>query len=338
MTTSHDHRSLHSLTETYFQISPEILGSFPKFRPPLDLFLFKEAIGELVPFSFADQRLQKSQLEQLHDECARGNIFVARSDHHIYSRHISKQLDLILLDTHLKETETAQILVQGLSDRFRIMFDQPVKTSLELVQTDLAVLVQYLTADPFRIKSLLRRLPAGPGLELQAYTTLACGLALVFELQGADIKSALVQRMAMGLAMTPLGLSRIPAHLREKETRSPEEEHMMLQHPLIAATQLKKLGIREETTLRCVLEQQERLDGSGFPQKLAGKSISQPGRISGLAAAFARRLSTRDEPSARETLALSVGLGQEPHHFDPHLANLLQTLLASALKSALQGT
>lgn len=334
MITPMDRKSLENLTETYFQISQEILASFPRFRPPLNLFLFKESIGELVPFSFADQRLHKTQLEQLHEECARGNIFVARSDHVIYARHISKQLDLILMDTNLKETEIAHILAQGLGDRLSIMFDQPVKTSLEQVQTDLTILVQYLTGDPFRIKSLLRGLPPGPGLEKQAYTTTVCGLALCFELLGTDLKTSFVQRMTLGLAMTPLGLSKIPFYIRNKESsRTPKEEQAFLRHPFIAATLLKKLGIRDEITLKCVLEHRERLDGSGFPQQLPQGSISQPGRISGLASAFARLFSSQEDPSAQDIMGMGTRLSQEASSFDPHLSNLLQALLAGVFKS-----
>jgi len=326
--------SLDSFTETYFQITPDILASFPRFRPPMDLYRFKEAIAELVPFSYAGQRLSNAQLRELREECASGNIFVARSDRHIYARHISKQLDLILMDSKLKEAEIAHILSQGLTDRFRAMFEQPVKTSLDLVQADLAILVQYLTIDPFRIKSLLRGLPPGQGLEHQAYHTTVCGLALCHELLGATIKPAFVRTMTLGLAMTRLGLGKIPAYIRNKKGNlTPEEQKTFLQHPLIAAAQLQKLGIREDTTLKCVLEHQERLDGSGFPQKLAQESISLAGRISGLASAFANLFSTPESLPARDILALPSRLSQESSGFDPHLINLLQTVLSSVFKT-----
>jgi hypothetical protein len=326
--------SLDSFTETYFQITPDILASFPKFRPPMDLYLFKEPIAELVPFSYAGQRLSQAQLRELHEECANGNIFVARSDRHIYAQHISKQLDLILMDSKLKESEIAHILSQGLTDRFRAMFGQPVKTSLDLVQADLAILVQYLTIDPFRIKSLLRALPPGQSLEHQAYHTTVCGLALGYELLGAAVKTAFVRHMTLGLAMTPLGLCKIPAYIRNKKGKlTPDEQKAFLQHPLIGAAQLKKLGVRDETTLKCVLEHQERLDGSGFPQKLTQESISQAGRISGVASAFASHFSAPEPLPAGDILGLPSRLSQESSGLDPHLVNLLQTVLNSVYKT-----
>ena len=38
-----------NINEEYYQISGEILSSFPKFRPPVDLFRFREDIAVLAP-------------------------------------------------------------------------------------------------------------------------------------------------------------------------------------------------------------------------------------------------------------------------------------------------
>ena len=39
-----------NINEEYYQISGEILSSFPKFRPPVDLFRFREDIAVLAPY------------------------------------------------------------------------------------------------------------------------------------------------------------------------------------------------------------------------------------------------------------------------------------------------
>ena len=51
-----------NINEEYYQISEEILSSFPKFRPPVDLFRFKEDALTLVPLIRKGQRLTNEQV------------------------------------------------------------------------------------------------------------------------------------------------------------------------------------------------------------------------------------------------------------------------------------
>ena len=85
-----------NINEEYYQISSEILSSFPKYRPPVDLFSFREDIAVLAPYCRKGDRLSNAQVEEVAQLCADGMLFVSRSDHPIYSRHIVKQLDLVL--------------------------------------------------------------------------------------------------------------------------------------------------------------------------------------------------------------------------------------------------
>ena len=103
-----------NINEEYYQISGEILSSFPKFRPPVDLFRFREDIAVLAPYCVKGSRLTSDQVDEVAQLCAEGDLFVSRSDHPIYSRHIVKQLDLVLQDNNLKEAEIADICIRAL--------------------------------------------------------------------------------------------------------------------------------------------------------------------------------------------------------------------------------
>ncbi|NCB23030.1 MAG: HD family phosphohydrolase, partial [Deltaproteobacteria bacterium] len=74
-----------NINEEYYQISGEILSSFPKFRPPVDLFSFREDIAVLAPYCLKGARLSSDQVEEVANLCAAGDLFVSRSDHPIYS-------------------------------------------------------------------------------------------------------------------------------------------------------------------------------------------------------------------------------------------------------------
>ena len=49
-----------NINEEYYQISGEILSSFPKYRPPVDLFSFREDIMVLAPYCKKETRLRKA--------------------------------------------------------------------------------------------------------------------------------------------------------------------------------------------------------------------------------------------------------------------------------------
>ena len=93
-----------NINEEYYQISGEILSSFPKYRPPVDLFSFREDIMVLAPYCKKETRLTNEQVEEVARLCDKGDLFVARSDHHIYSRNVG-QLEM--------PTEFAAKLIEG---------------------------------------------------------------------------------------------------------------------------------------------------------------------------------------------------------------------------------
>ena len=144
-----------NINEEYYQISGEILSSFPKFRPPVDLFRFREDIAVLAPYCVKGSRLTSEQVDEVAQLCAEGDLFVSRSDHHIYSRHIVKQLDLVLQDNNLKEAEIADICIRALLMRCSDFFEQPVKTLFEPLYRDVMVVTEYLWSDKHHISTFM---------------------------------------------------------------------------------------------------------------------------------------------------------------------------------------
>ena len=64
-----------NINEEYYQISTEILASFPKYRPPVDLFSFREDIKVLAPYCKKGVRLSNEQVEEVARLCAEGDLF-----------------------------------------------------------------------------------------------------------------------------------------------------------------------------------------------------------------------------------------------------------------------
>ncbi|MBU4244831.1 MAG: HD family phosphohydrolase, partial [Proteobacteria bacterium] len=166
------------LNEEYYQISTDILGSFNKYRPPLNIFLFKEDVARIMPYYKVGGRLTNEQVEELLAMTNEGIIFVSREDHPVYVKHISYQLDLVLVDKNLKEKEIADIFTQALTRRLKDFFDQPVPMVFEKLWVDLMVLTEYLYEDIRRARALVRRMHKEHSLENHSVNSGFLGLAL----------------------------------------------------------------------------------------------------------------------------------------------------------------
>jgi HD-GYP domain-containing protein (c-di-GMP phosphodiesterase class II) len=322
-----------SFSEMYFQISPQILECFPKYRPPLNLYRFKDSVGDLEPFFYVGNRLSKEAQQELAELCQAGLIFVARSDHPVYAEHISEQLDLILMDTNLKESEIAEIISLGLVKHIGSFYEQPVKPSLEQLTGDLLVLTEYLAQDPFRRKALIRRLSRDDSLAAVAYATVIIGLATYLQAHGNRPNRKHFDRLALGLAATNLGLSKVPQYIRDKgRNLSAEEERKLRQYPTAGAKILHKLDVREEMTVSVVQQHRERLDGSGFPRQLRGDDLEEAARIGALAYAFSNTYCRSEEGRGADMQQVSTLLTKKQTLFDYRLAALLHKSVTEAFE------
>ena len=256
-----------NISEEYYQISEAILESFPKYRPPLDFFVFKEDIAQLVTYSRKGDRLSNEQVEETRRLCAEGDLFVSRSDHPVYSQHIVKQLDLVLVDQNLKEAEVADICLRALELRLGDFFDQPVKPQFEALYTDVQVVTEYLWTDMHRLRLLMRRLHRGDySLQHHSVNTFCVGLWLLAETRGEELRRKEFDQAAMALLLHDVGMAKIPAFILGKTTPlKPEEKEKIPPHTLLGYKIMHKLDQSYDAMRQAALEHHERMDGTGYP-------------------------------------------------------------------------
>lgn len=307
------------LNEEYYQIGSDILGSFNKYRPPLDIFLFKEDVARVMPYYRKGGRLSNEQVEELAGLVDEGLVFVSRTDHPVYVKHISYQLDLVLVDKNLKESEIADIFQQALTRRAGEFFDQPVKPVYEKFYVDLMVLTEYLFSDPRnRIKALAKRLHGEHTLANHAFNALVAGLGLFIARQKTDFESGGVKRktfdnVALGLAIHDLGMTKIPPFVRDKaKPLTTEERGKILQHPKLGNEMLAKFDVRFPEIEACVLEHHERLTGQGYPQKKKAEELGRIARLCAVADSFAAMITKRPYAEAMDPSDAAAALGSDP--------------------------
>jgi response regulator RpfG family c-di-GMP phosphodiesterase len=299
------------LNEEYYQISSDILGSFNKYRPPLNIFTFKEDVARVIPYFKAGGRLSNEQVEELARMTNEGLVFVSREDHPVYVKHISYQLDLVLVDKNLKEKEIADIFTQALTRRLAEFFEQPVAAVFEKLWVDLMVLSEYLYAD-----------------------TGFLGVALWGKIKEKGFPDAVKRKtfdhVLAGLFLHDLGMAKVPGFLRTKDKPLTGEERTKINaHTKVGYEMLGKLGVRYADLDDCVTGHHERINGSGYPLKSVKQEF--PARLTAVADSFCAMVTKRPYAAPMTFLEAANSLAQDAR-YDREITKALQMLLLLDLK------
>ncbi len=98
--------------------------------------------------------------------------------------------------------------------------------------------------------------------------------------QQFDIDQESLQLIGMAGLLLDVGEQRIPRHILQNRARRSEVENVKYQlHPYLGVEMLRRFPGFPEEVLDVIRSHHERLDGSGYPQKLKGDQISLPIRI-----------------------------------------------------------
>ena len=334
MSAKSKHAIPDGLDEEYYQISQEILGSFNKFRPPLNIFLLKEDVVRIMPYYKVGGRLSSEQVEELASLTKQGLIFVSREDHPVYVKHISYQLDLVLVDANLKEREIADIFTQALTRRLEEFYHQPVQAVFQKLWVDLMVLAEYLYEDINRSKALVRRLHTTHSLANHSVNCGFLGLALLGKIHGEafydEVKRKTFDRLTVGLFLHDLGMAKVPAFILSKtKPLTPDERTKVGVHTKVGFEMLGKLDLRYAEIEQCVTEHHERVNGSGYPQKSLKQSF--PGRLCAVVDSFCAMIADRPYAKGLSLLKAAADLGGD-RRYDSEITKALQVLLLIDLK------
>ncbi|CCH48824.1 HD-GYP domain-containing protein [Pseudodesulfovibrio piezophilus] len=331
---SQKHDIPDGLNEEYYQISKDILGSFNKYRPPLNIFSFKEDVARIMPYFKVGGRLTNEQVEELASMTDHGLIFVSRDDHPVYVKHISYQLDLVLVDRNLKEKEIADIFTQALTRRLAEFFDQPVPAVFEKLWVDLMVLTEYLYDDISRARALVRRLHTEHSLENHSLNCGFLGIALWAKIKEKGFQDAVKRktfdRMAAGLFLHDMGMAKVPAFIRDKDKPLTGDERTKINaHTKTGYEMLTKLNLKYAEVEQCVTEHHERVNGSGYPLKSSSQEF--PGRLCAVVDSFCAMIAKHPYAEAKSFVKAAAELANDVR-YDKEITSALQNLLLIDMK------
>jgi HD-GYP domain-containing protein (c-di-GMP phosphodiesterase class II) len=322
-----------SIQEDYYQISEPVLLSFPKYRMPLDLFLLEEDVVQLVLYYKKDTRLTNEQVDAIRTYCQDDLLFVSRTDHPIYSKHIVKQLDLVLLDQNLKPNEITDIFLQALTTRLNNFFEQPVRPIFDELYKDVMVFTEYIRNDKYSIKSFLHRLNKEEySLAAHTVNTLIVGLWLFLNSKNWELSRKELDNMCLALLLHDAGMCRVPAFILNKGNALTNEEKEKIHAHVPGGIQIaQKMDLNLDEISSAIAEHHERLDGSGYPRKLNAAKIRRAGALCAVADSFSAMLQKRPYAPAKDALSAAKELMEDARYEKQFSAALYTALVTKAI-------
>lgn len=146
-----------------------------------------------------------------------------------------------------------------------------------------------------------------------AVCALMTALARELKLTDAEVKQA-------GLAglMHDMGKAGIPLEILNKPgSLSDNEFHVVREHPKLGYDMLLKANISDPVTLDVCLHHHEKIDGSGYPEKLSSDQISLFAKMGGICDVYDAVTSTRAYKPAWEPGIALKRMASWSGHFDP---------------------
>ncbi|MBG0791069.1 MAG: HD domain-containing protein [Desulfovibrionaceae bacterium] len=317
-----------SLSETYLQISPNILESFPKFRPPVDLYVFDTDIAQTKRYHKAEERLAKDRQEEVAGFAAGGLLFLLREDYRIYAKHLSKKLGLILTEDDFTPQEVAEIFFIAFKDRVEEFFGNPTEGPYKALARDMSVLAEYVWADPGRVEHLTATIHKEYSLSIHSVNTLFVGLALFTQVTKGRFKQADLVDVAMGMLLHDLGMTQVPRFVLDREGYLVPRDRASIENHIDAGeAMMVRLRVQSPIILDCMRQHHERLDGSGYPNRRFKKDLSLMGKICAVADSFCAMVCERPFREPKDITKAVLALAKDANKYEPALTKMLAVLV-----------
>jgi HD-GYP domain-containing protein (c-di-GMP phosphodiesterase class II) len=132
-----------------------------------------------------------------------------------------------------------------------------------------------------------------------------------------EIRRRVLDRVTLGLLLMDAGITKLPAFILNKAVPLKQEEwDKIMIHPQAGLKMMSKLNLSFEELNMAIAQHHERLDGSGYPQKLKGSAISAVGRLAAVADSFAAMITTRPYGKAVPPASAAQSLAQDRNRYD----------------------
>ncbi len=254
-------------------------------------------------------------------------LYTSDDEKEKYENFVEEHLQSIAIDERYDIDEKADIIYNSSVELAHSLYEDPealenIKHSQRIITPILHTIIYNKTT----IKSYLKILAYDYYTHTHSLNVSIYALALGREL-GLD-KSALT---ALGRAalLHDLGKSKIAADIVNKDGfLTPHEFQQMKMHPFLGYKLAQRMHIEDKNILDAIRHHHEKLDGSGYPDKLRGVEITLFPRILVVCDIFDALTTRRSYKNAMRTFdALSLMKKELHHKIDPNVFNTFIKML-----------
>ena len=251
----------------------------------VDFDLFLRSGGQFVLYRSASQEFTEKNRRSLLEARVK-HLFIRGENKAAYHRYLESHLRTIIhdpaLDSEAKAEivyETAKLLVKDLLNNPRL--GENIRRGREFVETT----VDYILKGPEAFYSLIQVMSFD--YYLYTHSVNVCTLSLALARHVGITSETDLADVGTGALLHDVGKTRVPeAVLNKPGPLTPDEMDIVKLHPGWGLTMVRETGEVSETVCLPVVQHHERMDGSGYPDGLAGDQIHPHSRMVAIADAF----------------------------------------------------
>ena len=275
--------------------------------------------GEEVPGAMIDWLSQESF----------GQVLYVRGDQRDQLLAFEQQrLDEILEDTSAPVTSKCNILRDVTSMLSMIVFETPTAQAIQRQRSHITRMIDFSMKSPEAVSHMLRLTHHDYHTYTHSVNVGIYGLAIAMELLKSNGEHDL-NEITAGFFLHDLGKCRVPSEIINKPgPLSSDEWTIMRGHPMYGYRLLNREGALSKEVSIIVRQHHERMDGTGYPEKLIGDRIHLYARICAVADAFDALTTHRSYKAPMTSFhALQTMKEEMEAQFDPDIFRTLVLLL-----------
>lgn len=252
-----------------------------------------------------------------------GSLFITEDEHEQYKLHVQKHLYTIANSPDIPFAEKIGIVYERASEAMDELFRNP--DALGNMQKSQAIV------DGFVSLSLQNEATLSSIMKIAAHDYYTHTHSINVSIYSLSMAKFLgfsdkdLNDMGMSSMLHDLGKSRVEWEIINKNGKLDEAEfEQMKKHPAAGYEIALEMGITDKRILSGIRSHHEKLDGSGYPDGLSGKEISEFARIIGVCDVFDALTTKRSYKAAMSSFeAIKIMKEKMSFHLDMKLVNTL---------------
>lgn len=265
---------------------------FPGVFPTIALFT-RGSAGNYVLYKTGERPFTDMDQQRL-ERIGTKNLFIQAGDAQAVSGYLEKNLTAFLDNKEISERTKNLILYQTSMDFVAEILESPqtVSDNLERCKSLVSNLIRHIVSTTCLLEVM--KDVASSRLYILSHSVKVAAVTMLVHEKIFNISHDEMLDVGVGAIFHDLGMTFISGDILDKpEALSNIEYSTVKTHAQRGYDFLRKNGVFSEVSLAIVRHHHEKWDGSGYPSKLRGDSISRSAQVAGVSDIYCALISDR---------------------------------------------